>query len=338
VRDAFDRAERILGPFDRWYRIAGYPVRLRFAGTAMASLITPALEHLRTDAVLCPALTVCVWDVESTRPRVPAPPWRVEGDAITAAPPRYRDERVRVTLDVGAGALSVLDCAERRAWYCARDAAALPGWEFGAPFRLILHWALGARGRQLVHAAAVGRPDGGVLLVGMGGAGKSTTALSCLGTELRYAADDYCMLSADPEPYAHSLYNSAKVYAADLPQFPRLAGIHRRLDAPGMDKALLYLYPQAADCIARGFPIRAIVVPSISGSADTIARPLSPAAALRALAPSTMLQVIGPDPATLGVLAAYVKRVPCYTLRLGSARARIPTAIADVLARAPGRT
>ncbi len=335
MRETFDRAARLLGSADCWYRIAGHPVRIRFAGTALQSLLAPALEHLATEPVPGRALTLCVWDIESVRGQVPAPPWRLDGEAHGPELRVYHDGRVQAAFDVATGTLSVLDRADRLAWYCVRDPRELPGWEFGTPFKLILHWALRDHGRQLVHAAAVGRADGGVLLVGKGGAGKSTTALSCLGSELRYAADDYCMLSADPMPYAHSLYNSAKVYAQELPRFPALAGARCRLDAPGMDKALLFLHPHVGNCVTAGFPIRAVLVPSVAGGAGTTACAVPASVALRALAPSTMFQVIGPDPSTLAVLAAYVKRLPCYALRLGPRLAEIPHVITDVLARVP---
>ena len=47
--------------------------------------------------------------------------------------------------------------------------------------RALFHWIMEDRGRALVHAAAVGRSDGGLLIVGRGGSGKSTTALVVRG-------------------------------------------------------------------------------------------------------------------------------------------------------------
>src|SRR5579872_1404381 len=237
VYGIFERAEQAAGTVDRWYRIAGHPVRLRFAGSTLVPLITPALEHLAMEPVPRPALTVCLWDVESTLPQVPAPPWRMHEDVNSQESRAFNDERIHVAFDIGTGVLSLVDLAEDLALYCVRDPRQLPGYEIGAPLKPILQWAMRSRGGQLVHAAAVGRPDGGVLLVGRGGSGKSTTALTCLGTGLLYAADDYCMLSTDASPYVHSLYNSAKLYAVDLSRFPRLAAIPSRLDDLGIDKA-----------------------------------------------------------------------------------------------------
>ncbi|HLJ59354.1 MAG TPA: serine kinase [bacterium] len=336
VHQAFGRAERAAGGIDRWYLVAGHPVRLRFAGPTLVPLIAPALEHLATAPVARPALTVCLWDVESLLPRVPAPPWRMHDDINSRASRSYSDERIHASFDMGTGVLSLVDGAADLAVYCVRDARRLPGYEIGAPLKPIFQRAMHGRGGQLVHAAAVGRPDGGVLLVGKGGSGKSTTALTCLGTELLYAADDYCMLSTDPVPYAHSLFNSAKVYAEDLGRFPRLAALPSRLDDLGIDKALLFLHPDQRDWITTGFPVRAILVPQVTGRPETSAVPISPAAALKALAPSTIFQLAGMDHSTLGTLAACVRRVPCYALRLGSTLSAIPAAIQDVLAQVSG--
>ena len=69
-------------------------------------------------------------------------------------------------------------------------------------------------------AAAVGQAAGGVLLVGAGGSGKSTCALSCLTSDLLYAGDDYVAVELRPEPRVLSLFCSGKLepdHAALLP-------------------------------------------------------------------------------------------------------------------------
>ena len=49
-----------------YFTIAGFRVCLRFAGSHMVEIMTPALNHLRVDAFDNPDLTLCVWDSEST--------------------------------------------------------------------------------------------------------------------------------------------------------------------------------------------------------------------------------------------------------------------------------
>lgn len=336
VYRVFERAERATGaPVDRWYRIAGHSVRLRFAGSTLIPLITPALGHLETPPSPAPALTVCLWDVESTLPHVPAPPWRRSGDLNGWAARRYYDDRIQFDFDVATGVLSMRDAARDLALYCVRDARRLPGYELGAPLKQLVHWAMRSDGKQLIHAAAVGRPDGGALLVGKGGSGKSTAALTCLGTGLLYAADDHCLVSVDPVPYVHGLYNCVKLYAEDLHQFPLLASAPRILDAPGTDKALLFLHPRHRDRMIAGFPLRAILVPQATGESETTLCPVSAAAAMKALAPSTIFPLAGADRSTFAMLAACVNRVPSYSLRLGTALSEIPRVISRALRERP---
>ena len=47
VHQAFQKTvEASRGSVDRFYRIAGHAIRLHFAGPALLSRMTPALEHL----------------------------------------------------------------------------------------------------------------------------------------------------------------------------------------------------------------------------------------------------------------------------------------------------
>lgn len=48
--DAYDTACATVGSISRSYRIAGYTVRLCFAGGALEPLLTPALAHLASAA------------------------------------------------------------------------------------------------------------------------------------------------------------------------------------------------------------------------------------------------------------------------------------------------
>src|SRR4029077_10365864 len=121
------------------------------------------------------------------------------------------------------GQLSAYEQATSRAWFWCSNAHELPFWEPAAPFRQVFHWWLPDRGALLLHAAAVGRTEGGVLLVGAGGSGKSTCALSCLTSDLLFAGDDYVAVELRPEPRVLSIFSSGKLergHSALLPHLP----------------------------------------------------------------------------------------------------------------------
>lgn len=337
VADRFEAAARAVGGADdRHYRIAGCNVRLRFAGPALTSMLTPALEHLAversSDEASGPGrtLTVCLWDSASTGTSMPKAPWVWDTVSFRSEVPGYNTDRMLTVFDIGARALNLLDRQEDRAVYWVRDAAPIPAWETAAPLRAILNNWLATQGVQVVHSAAVGTSEGGALLVGEGGSGKSTTALACLESPLTYAGDDYCAFSTDPEPWAHSLYATAKADAKTLAALPGLAGITNVETSPD-EKAILLLREKYDDKIVSGFPLRAVLLPHVEDRVDTEATAVSSGEALRALAPSTIQQLAGAGNEAWLRMSRLVRQVPCYRLHLGSDRARIPGVIQRLL-------
>src|SRR4051794_7273185 len=106
-------------------------------------------------------------------------------------------------------------------------------------------------GRQLLHAAAVGTEQGGVVITGRGGVGKSTAALLCLEAGLAYLGDDYVVVALEPQPMAYSLYCTAKLDDGQAAHFPGLlALIEPRTGQRGHaepEKTVFRLHPARAD-------------------------------------------------------------------------------------------
>jgi hypothetical protein len=174
-----------------------------------------------------------------------------------------------------------------------------------------------------------------VLLAGKGGSGKTTTALACLDSDLAYASDDYCLLAADPVPYAHSLYNSAKIGAEAIRRLPRLApavAARSRFDESSDEKALLFLHELRPEKIARAFPIRAVLIPQITGRPETRLKKTSIAASAKSLGASTVFQLPAAGPDDFARITDFVRKVrESYILELGTDIAWIPRVILDLL-------
>jgi hypothetical protein len=200
----------------------------------------------------------------------------------------------------------------------------------------ILNCWMSGQGRRLVHAAAVGVPEGGVLLVGKGGSGKSSTAVGALLSDLQYAGDDYCLIAADDPPHIHSLYSSAKVNGPDAARYPALRTALSNPDMLASEKALYFLYPQFAHKIVTGFPMRAVLMPKVTGMTETRLVKSSPAVALAALAPSTIFQLSGSGANDFRMIASLVKQSPSYLLELGTDRSQIAPAISRLLIQLAG--
>lgn len=332
VHQTFERAEHATGEtIVRHYTIGGYTVQLRFAGAALVPFLTPALAHLSAATPVTPHLTVYVWDSASTHTGMPPCPWELHEQNSRGEVDGYNTEEIRTAYRIGSETLSMLDLRRNIALYWTREACALPYYECGAPFLALLHWWMDSRSRQLVHAGAVGTAEGGVLLVGKGGSGKSSTALSCLEAGLSYAGDDYCLIAVDPEPYVHSLYNSGKVRAADVPRFSLLSAALRNAERLDSEKGLYFFHPCFPQQTSRGFPLRAILLPQVTDSPDTRLLRVSPAMSLRAVAPSTIFQLPGAGQQAFSRLSRLVQRLPSYILAVGSDRTRIPVPILRIL-------
>lgn len=315
------------GAEDRWMTIGDRVVRLRFSSKRMLALME-AFGHLELEAPATPELTVCLWDSpDGPEPPLPAP---ADPDAPRGTRIVWNDGRLRGCYQPGQNTLSVLDQDGSRAWFWAADGSAMPYWEYAAPLRLILSWWLPSQGSALVHGAAVGRPAGGALIVGRGGSGKSTTSLLSLLGGLSFASDDYVVVERDWRgrgPFVHSAFGSGKLDNEQCERFPDLWPAIVNPSRLPEEKAVFMVNRFAPTLMARSFPLRAILVPRITGRRDTEVLQGSPMAALAALAPSTIFQLPGDPAVELRAMAELVQAVPVRVLALGTDFAQIPSAI-----------
>jgi hypothetical protein len=182
-----------------------------------------------------------------------------------------------------------------------------------------------------MHAGAVGKPDGGVLLVGKGGSGKSTCALASLTSALRYAGDDYTAVSLGPRPWVHSLFSTGKVEPDNLWRVPHLKPALTNPESLATEKAVVFVDQHFPDRPIEGFPLKAILLPTITGRRNTRAVPTSRAAALAAVAPSTVFQLHTAGREALRYMADLVGRAPAYVLELGTDVEEIPEVILTLL-------
>jgi len=263
---------------------------------------------------------------------MPPPPWTVDAYSVRGEVEGLGARCWRAAFQADFGGLSVIDLEQGLAVFWVPDARDLTSSERAAPFLRILHWWLAEKGRQIVHAAAVGNATGGVLLGGAGGSGKSGTALACLNAGLRYSADDYCLLDPGPPATAHSMYNSAKVHSRDLARLPFLEPLVDNKDRSRDEKALFFLHQHVPSLLAAEIPLRAILLPTVTASADTRLEPASPADALRALSPSTVSQLPHAGEAAFRAIASLTRGLPAYRLLLGHEVERIPRVILGLLA------
>jgi hypothetical protein len=256
---------------------------------------------------------------------------------IDALPPVLRpeldDQRIarfgdRVVLSSGSeAALWVLDPSADRAVRWIDDRDDVPVWERICPLRLAGRWWAAEHGAALIHAGVVGDADGAVLLVGTGGAGKSTTTMACFGNGLDVLGDDHAFLipPSDGGPaVVHAAHRLAKLDDASLAMLPHLRAA---VVGEGMrGKSLVEL----TDVVPAHRPVRAVCHVVQDRSGPTHLRPLSRVDALRAAAPSSMFQVRMFERETWTPIADTVRAVPCFSLSVADP-ADAPAVLAGLL-------
>lgn len=319
-RRGFEDAVAAAGSLvERNVLIGGYLVRMQFAGPGLVSGIVAPFAHLLTPGGGDPDLTIGVWDSGSTGTPLPRSVGSMWTHLESAMPGSNAIDGVFTAYLRPDPGLSMLDLGASQAFYWLPDAAAIPYEDRSAPFRSILSWWMGHHGRQFVHGAVVGTRDGGVLIAGRGGSGKSTMALSAVLKGMLYVGDDYCLISFEETPQARSIYSSAKLHGRNLARLPELRELVTNADQLESEKGVLLLHERFAGQIVDRLPLRAIVVPALTGlEVLPEFQPCPRASALAALGPSTLLQLPGSRPEALRAMAELARSVPAFTLTLST--------------------
>jgi hypothetical protein len=310
-------------------------VRLEVPKGAMERAVVPALVHLATAPVAEPDLTLCAWDSASTGAPPLAPGWGAAAYRREGYISGFNDDCFHTAMQSDPIILRMIDMARRRAMVWTPDAAKLPYWEIGAPLRPILHEWLQRVGMVAIHGGAIGYPDGGIFLAGAGGQGKSNVALACLRSDLLYASDDFCFLSQTPEWTMHSLYCTGKIAAPDIARHPHLRGGESNPDRVEGEKALFFLTERFGDRLIRSMPLKAIVLPRVTGEGESAIAPLDPSVVHRAIAMSTIEMSRWTGGHTLRKVVELLRDRPCYELRVGARIADVPGLIGGLLRDLP---
>ena len=338
-----DDAATAGGPVQQWYRIGGHDVCVRTIPEQDARRLRPALGHLALSEASASAvgLTISAWNgaTPSAPPVLADLLRRLQANWCAECGPRgevleLHSVGISAIYNAGPNVLTVIDFERNWGWLLKLDDDAFPYWEVGSPFRFLLHEWFAARGLQYVHGAAIGTEKGGVLLVGKGGSGKSTTALLCAAAGMHYAGDDYCLI--DPSrAWAHSLYNTGKLKGPDdYARLPELKGLSTNPDSferGGDGKGVYFLDEIWPDRVVAGMPLRAIVVPRITGQAASSVEPCSAFDAVVAMLPSTVAQLPAASNEDCDRMVALAEKLPAYVLHLGTDIRGIPAALTTLL-------
>lgn len=332
VLHAYQRAEVDAdGPIIRDYKIGNRSIKLVFAGDALLRHLTPAIQHLATSDNLPAELEIYIWDNKSTGIEIPPSPWDVSDIISRGEIWRFESSQFKISYSSHNHSFFLLNVNNNSGIYYTDSSKWVSQHDCGAPLLQILKWWFDHHQAHILHAAAIGTSKGAVLLVGKGGSGKSTTALTCLDAGLTYLGDDYSLLINQGKPTIYSLYCSGKVDLENINWFPSFADDISPHEFPEAEKALFLFHPSKRSQLTTGLPIKAVLIPKINHELMPKLTRISPAQAFVSLAPSTILQFRGSDNQALSGMSKLVRQVPCYELSLSDELSTIPTLISTLL-------
>jgi len=180
----------------------------------------------------------------------------------------------------------------------------------------------------------VGESGRALLLVGMGGSGKSSTALACAASGMRYLGDDYCLVDCASRT-VHCLYRSGKLVGPpDLERMPMFTGRSVNADSferGGRAKGVYMVDSVVPGSLAASMRIAGIAMPRIVGEELSRAVRAGAGDALAALVPSTVGQLPGADASDAMRLEQLVGSCPAMTLLVGRDPAGIAAAARDAI-------
>ena len=211
--------------------------------------------------------------------------------------------------------LIAVDERQSRYYVCLQNDAGKENLLYGHALIVVFMLWQRARGRSIIHGAAVGREGDGVLIVARGGKGKSTLSVSCLLGDLDFVSDDYTVLHREDDgliatPLYRTVGLNQDMYRLLQPDMPIV-----HVDKDRNDKLLL----DASACdYAPRLRIKALIVPRVDPEASPALRRTEPGKALIPMIHSTVHQMgFARDQEMVKTLLSLVSGLPVYEFTLG---------------------
>ncbi len=327
---AFVEASTHLKPEQLDVVVAGFHVRLRVAGPTLAATLLAPLAHLPVADGRRPDLVVDVIHGEETG----------YAPAQTAAPTESRYGILLKASDDGrfvgeerGHTRSWLDREQSRivSWYASESLLNLD--ERARPFHKLLSTWLEERGVQFVHAGLITAENRGLLFVGNGGAGKSTSSIACMLAGMGFLGDDFVGFSGTaPRFRGHGIYGTCLLANHHIHRFPALERISKAANHAFEDKRISYLRGDYGNDLATEVDLSALLLPRVVDRGMTSTRPASKGEALMAIAPTSVMFLPRPSRAAFARVSALVESLPAFWLELGRDVDAIPDVV-SALAR-----
>lgn len=235
----------------------------------------------------------------------------------------------------GAGRMSLDLAAGKTGCWLVQPWRQAPDW--AASFVLLAAIELlRSRGLYAIHGAGLERGGRGIMLVGVSGAGKTTSCLSLMRAGFGCLSDDHPLLKADgPAMSLLPFPGRLAVTEKTVGWFPELAAAQHNFRQDTRKRSFeMASFPG----YRAGSPCRPelLIFPRIIDWPESSLEELPKTRALEQLLPQTLLVLDQALAARqFGVMAELVKKTRCYRLHFGEDVARLPELIDGLLEKIP---
>jgi hypothetical protein len=298
-----------------YFDIAGIPVCIRLQNQNLRSIFFSAIAHLRI--LPCRAeYSIDVWDAGTAGDSFPEFEHQIEDIELRGDIPKYCGDGVDFAYFAHANMAHILNENEKHGIVAVRSLAHMPRFELACPFRAIFSWLLRNNKKAIIHSAALADDFGNAyLILGKSGAGKSTTAISCFLSGMKYIGDDLCVLGlVNQQVYVYSLYSSGKTCRSAWQHLPELKGL--AIDSPTRyHEKEVYFFGEDPQRTCRNARLKVIFVPSKNTSSHSFKEP-SIASLISETLGSTQDILPGAGFESLALICQAFKQAPVQVLPL----------------------
>lgn len=297
-------------------RVADVPCAIRVNDPGLLAALTDGLADVAPYGTLDDrGLRITGWACDVAGLTLPPPPKVGAEVALRGELPAVDGQRYRFAFFAHSRTLMAADVLEGECIIITESSRAFSGFDRASPMRGPLSWLLPQTGRVVVHAGAVAQDGKAALLIGPGGAGKSTLATWAVQHGWDYIGDDLVAVSNSGTCRVYSLYSTAKLVQAS--PYPLPDTTYEPDWQEWGAKRIYRLNRHFAHAIAASAKLVAVVLINRDGDKEGLQR-LSPATATRIVATTTHTLLPGAGGEVLQALAAATRSTRCWQLNPGA--------------------
>lgn len=316
-----------------YYRFAGFSVRIRCVGSRLSAMHEKVFKHLMLEDVNISErnfdLTIDLWDQKEIKIKCPV-------DLISDESKKFRtvtaSANSRIVADQDVDTSIFLDRIDKRIIASFGSADKMNNYDLSKPFNRLLALWYRDMNVEVIHSSMISKNRKGILFLGEGGSGKTTSALSCLNDGFNYLGDDHVGLTEVNHTFVgYSLYASALIYENHFKRFPQLQKFELQKNMQPDEKSIIYFSNGHLNKIDNYAEIAVLLLPRIVDSKHTDFRKAGKGETLLAAAPSSLRLQISPNKKGFNTISQLVARIPSYWIYVGKDIDEIPKCVNEII-------